>query len=443
MGDRSIVRLQRSFIFAASLAVLFILIIVILPINAMNFYRVYDHFEGAASIIAGTNGELPEKKKLNPENGGNIYYSEESRYETRYFSVIFDEDENELMTITNHIASVSSDKAADYGKHIMKGISSRHHRIGEKGMKKIGGNYYYYYVRTLDKKTDKEDLSAIKENIDTVTQTDSDPKYIIVFVDATSQMRSAGLTARMTLVTAACSLLLFILLLSLMSGKVVRPFINNMEKQRQFITNASHELKTPLTVISANTEVIEMMNGKNEWTESIIKQVKRMNNLISDLISLARDEETDKNLMENINLSDVAERQAADFKTVIENSGRTFDSDIAENITIKGEEKNISELFNILLDNAVKYCDEGGNIALSLKARGKGALITVSNSYADGEKQDYNRFFDRFYRADISHNNKKQGFGIGLSMAASIVKKHKGKITASWKNGVITFTIVF
>jgi signal transduction histidine kinase len=108
---------------------------------------------------------------------------------------------------------------------------------------------------------------------------------------------------------------------------------------------------------------------------------------------------------------------------------------------VRAEEKMMTELCNILVDNAAKYCDDGGEVTVLLKKRGKGAQIQVSNTYQEGAGEDYGRFFRRFYRGDVSHNSKQSGYGIGLSMAQTIAEKFRGSIAAGWKNGVITFTV--
>ena len=234
---------------------------------------------------------------------------------------------------------------------------------------------------------------------------------------------------------------LLILLLSVFSNRVVEPYVKNAEAQKQFITNASHELKTPLAVISANTEVIEMMNGKSEWTESTVSQVNRMSNLISQLVVLSRLEEREDLVLSDVDMSEEVNKVIKDFKAVVDTQGKKLEYTVAENIHVKADEKGIHELTNILVDNAVKYCDEEGTIKVTLSQKGKTTYLAVSNDYKEGTGIDCKRFFDRFYREDQSHNSEKQGYGIGLSMADSLVRMFKGKINVSYKKPVITFTV--
>ena len=237
-------------------------------------------------------------------------------------------------------------------------------------------------------------------------------------------------------------MLLLILLLSIFSRRAVAPILKNMESQKQFITNASHELKTPLAVISANAEVLEMTNGSSEWTDSIKNQVTRMSELVSQLIVLSKLQEHDELVLTEVNFSEKAEDVCKSFKTVADAAGKGFEADISPDIKIVADERGSRELVSILVDNAVKYCDDGGTVKVNLHSRGRRAFLTVSNDYSDGEGVDYSRFFERFYREDQSHNSEKAGYGIGLSMAESLVEMFKGKISVNYKNKIITFTVI-
>ena len=166
-----------------------------------------------------------------------------------------------------------------------------------------------------------------------------------------------------------------------------------------------------------------------------------MSELISQLVVLSKLEEREDIVLTDVNISEEAKKVAESFKTVAETNGKKFESSIAEDIHVTAELKGVHELINILVDNAVKYCDDEGSIKMELVQKGKTALLTVSNDYSDGEGVDYKRFFDRFYREDQSHNSEKQGFGIGLSMADSLVRMFKGKISVNYKNKIISFVV--
>ena len=224
------------------------------------------------------------------------------------------------------------------------------------------------------------------------------------------------------------------------------PFMENYRNQKAFITNAGHELKTPLAIIAANNELCEMIGGENEWTKSTKEQVERMTDLINRLVVLSRFEEKSNVIEKNINFSDIVTKSSKSFKSLAIKGGKNFESDIQNDICISGDDGAIYELANILIDNANKYCDEGGTIGVKLMVHGitfKKAKLVVSNTYKDGKNVDYSKFFDRFYREDKSHNSSVSGYGVGLSIAANIVKRHKGKIHISYKNDTICFNVYF
>ena len=240
------------------------------------------------------------------------------------------------------------------------------------------------------------------------------------------------------------SLLFFILVVSAFSGYAIKPYLENYEKQKRFITNAGHELKTPLSIISANNELQELMTGETEWTKSTKDQVERLTHLINQLVTLARLEEQPNIVLERVCFSEIVQDAAEDFKAPIIKDGKTFEMQIASDIYVKAEEKSLFELVTLLVDNANKYCDDKGTVSVKLSRTNglKKARLEVSNTFKEGTEIDYSRFFDRFYREDESHNNQTSGYGIGLSMAQSIVKIFKGKISVSYKNDAITFKVI-
>ncbi len=235
------------------------------------------------------------------------------------------------------------------------------------------------------------------------------------------------------------------LLVRAMSGRIVRPMIENSRRQQQFITNASHELKTPLAVIRSNTELQEMLNGESEWTQSTLKQVDRLNGLVQNLVMIARSQEQESSQgVEDTDISAIIEETAKPFDALAQTEKLQFTRSIAPDIHMVANGSSIRTLTSVLVDNAIKYCDAGGSVHVSLEAghRGKGCLLSVSNFYAAGENVDYTRFFERFYREDQSHHvdgPEKKGYGIGLSLAQNLCCLYGGTISVRWKDGVITF----
>ena len=227
------------------------------------------------------------------------------------------------------------------------------------------------------------------------------------------------------------------ILVVVFSKMVFKPVAESDRKQRQFITDAGHEIKTPLTIIDANTEVLEMEHGESQWTQSIRGQVKRLSALTANLIALSRLDEGGRQLQKlEFSLSDAVSETARSFQALAMTQEKSLDARITPNLTYRGDEAAIRQLTGILLDNALKYSDGPGQICLSLKPRGRsGCTLTVTNTVQGLEPGDLNCLFERFYRADRSRNSVTGGYGLGLSIARAIVSAHKGKIGAESPDG--------
>lgn len=265
---------------------------------------------------------------------------------------------------------------------------------------------------------------------------------IVVFIDGAIEISSSVRLLYWTIMICNVGLVVTFVLVWFFSKQMIQPEIENSKRQRQFITNASHELKTPLAVIRANVELEAMMNGETELSRSTLKQVDHMNGLIQNLVMIARSEEKeDKEGMIEENVTGLVQESVESFRSAATQENLNLVCQIEDNVhrTINGSK--LRQLTTILVDNAIKYCDEGGTITVSLATirRGRGLQLEVSNTYAAGATVDYSRFFDRFYREDQSHNIDKGGYGIGLSIAESICKQSGGTIKVEWKDGVITF----
>lgn len=384
--------------------------------------------------------------------------SPESQFDTRYFTVTINSKGDVENIDTSKIASVSSENAAQYAKKLWKS--------GKKGDGKNGFSESFKYMTVGEGGSTMYIFLSCQRELSTIRT------YVLA---------SVGISV--------FGLAVVFVMIYFFSGKILKPVLESYEKQKRFITDASHEIKTPLTIIDANTEVIEMMEGENEWTSSTRKQVARLTSLTEKLVFLSRmDEEATKLEMLEFSLSDAILDTAEPFKAIARTKGKKLTIDVIDGILYTGDEKTIRQLVSILLDNAMKYsgCSsasrEKGNInkknlnktnfnktylnkttqtqndcvtttgdtapeiELTMRPSGKTRIITVRNTVdetANIKKGRQDMLFERFYRTDTSHNSKTGGFGIGLSAAYAIVKAHKGKITAESKDGrSIKFTIV-
>ena len=225
----------------------------------------------------------------------------------------------------------------------------------------------------------------------------------------------------------------------------MRPVEKSIEKQRQFITDAGHELKTPIAIISADADVLEMCEGENEWVSSIKNQTIRLDGLVKELVTLSKlEEEHEMPKAQLFNLSLAVTETVSSFETLAKANNINFEYDIAKNVMLNGNENEVRQLISILSDNAVKYTTENGTVKISLFKSGKTVNLHMYNDCENIQKEKLDKLFDRFYRADSSRSRETGGYGIGLSIAQVIVERNKGKIKAeSTRPNSVTFKITF
>lgn len=327
--------------------------------------------------------------------------------DARYFRVSYNLEDKTFETDLTHTSLVTEPIAMEYAKEVIDTKSDsgyvQHYRyLVHRGKNGIRITFLSRY----------EAIEAFRDNTETL---------ILVSV--------AGI-AVMTVV------------LTMMSAKVVSPLVKNHQKQKEFITSASHELKTPLTVIHADAQLLESEIGENEWLTDIIKQTTNMTEMTHKLVYLAQAEEQDNHFVKiEFPISDIAEDVAGPYRSVAQSKGKNYTLDIQEGLSYCGDEKAIRELMTALLDNAFKYSTDGGNIVAKLSAEGRGVRFTVENTVSEINTKQLENFTERFYRTDTS--DKIKGFGIGLSLARVVVEAHKGKLTITLpKEGIIQISAI-
>ena len=262
---------------------------------------------------------------------------------------------------------------------------------------------------------------------------------LVAFMDTTITDDSFHSLVKNTLIIGAAAIAVCFILADYLAYRIVKPLEENDRKQRQFISDAGHELKTPVAVISSNAEVLSRQIGDNEWLDNICYENERMGELVTQLLDLSRAENSDTP-MEAVDFSRVATGEILAFESLAFDQGKTIKSDIADEIHISGSHSQLAQLVSILLDNAIRH-STGSEIDVSLNARGHTALLSVSN---DGEpippeKQEH--LFDRFYRVDESRNSDDKHYGLGLAIARAVAEKHGGRIGVSCHDGKVTFTV--
>jgi len=395
------------------------LISIIGILNASKYATSEKRINKILDLLSKNNGVLPDEEVVEKILGRKTNPDIIVQY--RYFSAYVDSTNKVITMNTEHIANLSETDVIFYIRKILS-----------------GKNRYGNFTTTDGQKF------AYKLSLH------EDESKLIVVLDTTSYIEDRADLIDTSVFIFFSNLVFFIIIFVIFSGKVMMPFMENYRNQKAFITNAGHELKTPLAIISANNELCEMIGGENEWTKSTKEQVERMTDLINRLVVLARFEEKSEEKSDvsekNINFSDIVTKSANSFKSMAIKGGKNFESNIQKNLCISGDDGAIYELVNILIDNANKYCDDGGTVGVGLLQHGitfKKAKLVVYNTYKSGKGVDYSRFFERFYREDKSHNSNVSGYGVGLSIAGNIVKRHKGKIHISYKNDTIYFNVYF
>ena len=252
---------------------------------------------------------------------------------------------------------------------------------------------------------------------------------LILFLNCQRELDSQHSFEKNSLLISIGVIASVFVLIVLVSKRVIAPIQETYIKQKQFITGASHELKTPLAIISSNADVLEMMNGDSKWTQNIHNQVDRLTSLVNSLVVFSRMEEKDTVERTRFDLTNALESRIEDFNELADFQKKNIVTDIDPDLYYFGEEASIVQLMDILLENAIKYAPEDSGISVSLKKNRKYAILKVSNK-ATVQKGDLSKVFERFYRLDESRNSAIKGYGIGLSMAQLIAEKHKETILA-------------
>ena len=255
----------------------------------------------------------------------------------------------------------------------------------------------------------------------------------LAFVDMSMEQAVLRKTMGSYLFIALASLLLLLGVSILLSRWATRPVEKAWTQQRQFLSDASHELKTPLTVILSNAELLEQAQLSDKparWTDNILSEAGRMRSLVEEMLTLARaDNMVRTAVLTEVSLSDIAADCALAFEPVAFEAGKSLDYTLAENITVLGDREKLRQLISVLLDNAIKYGADGGTVTLSLEKTDRQAKLTVSNPGDPIPPEQLGHLFERFYRADDSRG-EKSGFGLGLSIAQTIAAEHKGTLKA-------------
>ena len=300
-------------------------------------------------------------------------------------------------------------------------------------------NIYYIANHLIESEIDKGFYLDMMYEI-----TRDDLNTVVVLIDLSNELNFLVSLMRISLIIIGSSLLFVFLFSYYLSRWAIKPVKTAIENQQRFISDASHELKTPLTVISANAEVLESEIGESRWLSNIKSQTQIMSDLVFDLLDLAKMDETHEEMVfSEFDLSSVVLSKALEFECTAFESGKTFEQNITENVRYKGNEESIKHLVTILIDNAIKHSDENGIIRVTLNVTGNKRIFQVYNTGNGIKNSEKDKIFNRFYRSDESRSKVTGGYGLGLSIAKAIVDAHKGTISVDGEeNKWISFTVV-
>lgn len=395
-------KLQRKFVFVTTISVAIMILGVLIVLNITNYNTMDTSALDLIQLIEENNGVLP--KVENTENNSismNTYedFSNEAKFDTKYFVVYYNDNKEILFSNRGNVNNKTAFDPHGYAEKILDERKSTGYIDGFKF-----------------KKSQMNELLAI------------------IFLDVSSDMALNVKFLYNSIFIGIIALVVTGVVSYILSPFAIKPIVEAYEKQKQFITNASHEIKTPLSIISANIDILEMQNGKSKWTKNSKEQVGKLTKLVNSLTALARMDERKNIEKTKFSISEVAEMASESFESMASASEKTFLVNIEKDIEYVGNESNISQLLYIILDNAFKYTKEDGTIHLKIEKVQDKIHIYVENMVEYIEKGSHKEFFDRFYREDVSRNSKKDGFGIGLSLAKSIVSSHKGTISAKSKD---------
>lgn len=405
-------RLKMIGIVFASVVAAFMVMTIIL-VMCFGAYR-NRQADQITAMISENNGTVPQLKDYKQQQKNSQAferyfnnYNEDSSYRTRFFRIFLDEDKKVTNVNMDHIAAVDEKKAVRMTKMAML----RRGKVGLVGSYRYRKEYKDGQVRS------------------------------IIFLDCKENQSFYHLAVTITITVSTLLTCLITVIFAIASKRAVRPFEINSNRQKQFITDASHELKTPLAIISANAEVLQYKGDGNEWTQNIIEQTKHMGKLINQLLVLAKlDEVQEKSEKQEADLKLLLEETIEPFEEVATQKKVTLKLHLEEGVTIRVNREQIAQLVSILTENAAKYVNDGGKIVWRLTKTQHGAVLVVKNT-TEKELPDTKRMFDRFYRSDSSRSSKTGGQGIGLSIAKKIVDSHKGSITAKAGDGMVTFRV--
>ena len=401
--------LKRRFIIFTMTAVTCLLVFIVLAINSLNWMMLERESDAVLETLVDADGAFHKMEFDRPPPFFQPLDMDRMRA-SRFFIVRSDLGGNIVDVNIDQISAIDQETAKSYALEVLKtdDTSGRVHG-------------YKYAVKELG------------------------PNKLTFFMDTSEQSENFRMVLFASSAIAVLCWVILLIIVILLSGKVIRPVLVGMEKQKQFITNAGHEMKTPLAIIQSNNDTMALIHGENKYNIHIRNQTKRLNVLMSNLLTLAKLDEEIPLPTETVNISDVAGELLPAYTEDAQARNLRFTVQIEPDIVIQTNKDSFRQMLTVLLDNAIKYTPDGGSVRLSLARDGRHIQIIEENTCDPSLEPDPERLFERFYRGDAARTQKESsGYGIGLSAARAICENFGGKLTAEYSSAdSIRFTARF
>lgn len=392
--------LKKRFIMFTMAAVTCLLLFIVVAINGLNWMMLEKQSDTVLEILVDADGAFNKMDFKRPPTFSRPMNMDRMRA-SRFF-IVRSEDGNKIVDVNiDQISAIDQETAQRYALKVLDTDKQYGRLDGYKyAIKEIGPSKLIFFMDTSDQ----------SENF-----------RVVLFVS--------------TVIAMLCWLVLFVIVI-LLSGRVIRPVLVGIEKQKQFITNAGHEMKTPLAIIQSNNDTMALIHGENKYNVHIRNQTKRLNGLMSNLLTLAKLDEEIPMPTEMVNVSEIARELLPFYVEEAQMRNVAFQVQIEPDIVMQVNRDSFRQMLMVLLDNALKYTADNGRIRLAVERNGKHIQIIEENTCNPSLEPDTERLFERFYRGDVARTQAKDssGYGIGLSAARAICENFGGKLTAEYSS---------
>ena len=428
--------LQKKFILAAMMAITILLVVLLGAINVFNFTSASKEIDEALNDIVSSNQMTINFSDSSPfGNFQNNFSSGDSQIRegdngegegegegegdddtfsgdnVAYFSVTLDTSGNAIVIVMNGVSSISQDEAVLMAQEV----------FDTKSVSGSEGDYRY--------------MGYTNPNSSGITY---------IFMDTNYYKSGILRVVALSVLAGIACWFAMLLLVFLLSKKFIRPIAENIERQKVFISDAGHEIKTPIAIIQANTEAMELFNGENKWSRNIKEQTAKLTGLVSNLLTLSRASETyEKPVVYDVDLTQIVNRNVEMFKEPAAIKAKLISFDVTESIIVKGDKEQFNRIVSLLLDNAVKYAPQMSEISIDIESAAKTVTLKITNDCEQLPECEPERLFDRFYRPDSSHNSSTGGTGIGLATVKAIAQQYGACAGCVYGEGEISFLVTF